>query len=48
LFAHLPELELPRNFSVRRCRQWIARIPAAYRRQMVQSRLDTILGQREE
>jgi predicted transcriptional regulator of viral defense system len=44
LFTRLPELELPRTFSVRQCRRWIAKIPAAYRRQMVASRFDAILA----
>jgi predicted transcriptional regulator of viral defense system len=43
LFAHLPELELPRRFSPRECRGWIARIPAGYRRTMVARRLDKVL-----
>ena len=44
LFARLPELELPRGFSIRKCRHWIARIPAAYRRKMVTDRLKAILA----
>ncbi|MHC4514862.1 MAG: type IV toxin-antitoxin system AbiEi family antitoxin domain-containing protein [Planctomycetota bacterium] len=44
LFARLPELELPRAFSVRECRRWIAEIPAAYRRKMVTNRLEAILA----
>jgi len=46
LFARLPELELPPTFSVRRCRRWIARIPAEYRRVMVARRLDAALASR--
>lgn len=46
VFARLPELELPRTFGVRECRRWVARIPAAYRRKMVGSRLDAILRDR--
>lgn len=46
LFARLPELELPRGFSVRECRRWIAKIPAAYRRKMVVDRLEAVLGKR--
>ena len=44
LFARLPELELPRDFSVRECRRWVARIPAPYRRTMVARRLDPLLA----
>lgn len=47
LFARLPELELPRGFSVREARRWIARIPAAYRRRMVQTRFQAILDGRD-
>ena len=46
LFARLPELELPRGFDVRECRRWIRRIPAPYRRTMVDKRLAAILGVR--
>jgi predicted transcriptional regulator of viral defense system len=48
LFAHLPELELPRRFDVRECRRWIARIRAAYRRTMITRRFDAILSRRGE
>ena len=44
LFARLPELELPPTFSVRECRRWIARIPAPYRRSMVERRLEAVLA----
>lgn len=46
LFAHLPELELPRRFRVRETRRWLARIPAVYRRTMVARKLDEILDSR--
>lgn len=46
LFARLPELELPRTFNQRECRRWIAKIPAAYRRRMVVTRLEAILATR--
>lgn len=46
LFARLPELELPQNFHVREARRWVARIPAAYRRTMVERRLDALLAER--
>jgi len=46
LFARLQRLELPRRFDVRECQGWIKRIPAPYRRAMVQSRLDAILAAR--
>lgn len=42
LFARLPELEVPRKFDLNKCRRWIERIPAAYRRTMVARRLDAI------
>jgi predicted transcriptional regulator of viral defense system len=45
LFVRLPELELPRRFSMRECRRWISKIPADYRRTMVTERLDTILAE---
>jgi predicted transcriptional regulator of viral defense system len=44
LFARLPELELPPRFRMREARRWIARIPAAYRRTLVERKLEEILG----
>ncbi|MFQ5505046.1 MAG: hypothetical protein ACE5F1_09660 [Planctomycetota bacterium] len=44
LFERLPELELPRAFSVRECRRRIARIPPPYCRNMVADRLEAILA----
>jgi hypothetical protein len=46
LFACLPELEIPPRFDLRECRRWIARIPAAYRRTMIASRLDALIANR--
>jgi predicted transcriptional regulator of viral defense system len=46
LFARLPEIELPRSFRAAECRRWIARIPAAYRRKMVENRLEHLLASR--
>ena len=42
LFAHLPEVELPRAFSMRSARRWIARIPVGPRRVAVERRLQAI------
>lgn len=44
LFAHLPEIELPRAFDRREARRWVARITAGPRRTMVARRLDRILA----
>ena len=43
LFAHLPEVELPRRFDRAEARRWIARIPAGPRRLSVERRLETLL-----
>lgn len=43
LFAQLPEVEIPRGFSVREARRWISRIRAAARREMVKRRLEALL-----
>jgi predicted transcriptional regulator of viral defense system len=43
LFAHLPEVEIPKDFDARRAREWIARIPAGPRRKSVQQRLEALL-----
>ena len=40
LFAHLPEVELPRRFDRDRIRHWVRRIPAGLRRKSVELRLD--------
>jgi predicted transcriptional regulator of viral defense system len=47
LFASLPELELPRRFSVRRARALLARIRSPRRRALVGSRLEALLRQCE-
>jgi len=39
LFAYLPEIEIPRGFSDRAARRWIAKIPAGPRRIAVERRL---------
>jgi predicted transcriptional regulator of viral defense system len=43
LFSALPELELPRGFSVRRARAMLAKIPDPRRRALVTRRLDAVL-----
>jgi predicted transcriptional regulator of viral defense system len=43
MFAHLPEMEIPRGFSRRKAREWVARIPAGPRRTSVERRLDVLL-----
>lgn len=44
LFAALPEVELPRGFSAREARRWVARIPAGPRRLAVEQRLAALLA----
>jgi len=44
LFAHLPEVELPRGFDRREVRRWLARIPPGPRRSAVAQRLDRIFA----
>lgn len=44
LFAALPEVELPRGFSAREARRWVARIPKGPRRLAVQRRLAQVLA----
>ncbi len=46
LFAHLPEIEIPRGFDVRKAREWVARIPPGPRRSSVEIRLSRLLGRR--
>jgi len=43
MFAHLPEIEIPRGFDRRKAREWVARIPAGLRRTSVERRLDRLL-----
>jgi predicted transcriptional regulator of viral defense system len=44
LFAHLPELELPKHLDRERIRYWVRRIPAGPRRTSVERRLDAALA----
>jgi hypothetical protein len=44
LFAHLPEVELPRGFDREEARRWIGRIAAAPRRLAASRRLERLLG----
>jgi len=44
MFAHLPEIEIPKGFDRRKAREWIARIPVGPRRTSVERRLDRLLG----
>jgi predicted transcriptional regulator of viral defense system len=46
MFAHLPEVEIPRGFDRRKAHEWVARIPAGPRRTSVEQRLDHLLGVR--
>ncbi len=39
MFAHLPEIEIPKSFDRRKAREWVARIPAGPRRTSVEQRL---------
>ena len=43
LFAALPELELPRRFSVSRARRMIRRLPAGRRRTLLQGRFEQLV-----
>ncbi len=44
LFAHVPELELPKGFREAKLRLWTQRIPAVRRRSMVKRRLESMLA----
>ena len=46
LFAHLPEIEIPKRFDRRRARAWLERLPAGPRRTSVERRLDALLPPR--
>jgi predicted transcriptional regulator of viral defense system len=46
MFAHLPEIEIPKGFDRRKAQEWIARIPVGPRRTSVERRLDRLLGPR--
>lgn len=43
LFAHVPELELPRSFKDNKLLKWVERIPAVRRRSMVTKRLTSMI-----
>ena len=45
LFASLPEVEIPREFSARVAHRWIKRIPEGPRRTAVERRLASLLAQ---
>ena len=47
LFADLPELALPGNFSEKEARRWVERIRDPSRRTMVRARLDEILRKQD-
>ena len=44
MFAHLPEIEIPKGFDRGKAQEWIARIPVGPRRTSVERRLDRLLG----
>ncbi len=44
MFAHLPEIEIPKGFDRRKALEWLARIPVGPRRTSVKRRLDRLLG----
>lgn len=46
LFAHLPEVTIPRRFNRRAAQAWVARIPAGPRRLSVERRLQILLERR--
>jgi len=46
LFAHPPEISLPKRFRIEEARRWIGRIRDPLRQKMVRARLDAILGRR--
>jgi predicted transcriptional regulator of viral defense system len=43
MFAHLPEIEIPKGFDRRKAQEWVARIPPGPRRAYVEQRLDRLL-----
>jgi predicted transcriptional regulator of viral defense system len=43
MFAHLPEIEIPKGFDKRKAQDWVARIPLGPRRASVEQRLDRLL-----
>ena len=46
LFASLPEIEIPRDFSERVARRWIAKIPAGPRKIAVERRLAALMAKK--
>jgi len=44
MFAHLPEIEIPKAFDRRKAREWVARIPGGPRRASVEQRLDRLMS----
>lgn len=43
MFAHLPEIGIPKGFDRRKAQEWVARIPPGPRRASVEQRLDRLL-----
>jgi predicted transcriptional regulator of viral defense system len=43
MFAHLPEIEIPKGFDRRKAQEWVTRIPPGPRRASVEQRLDRLL-----
>ena len=43
MFAHLPEIEIPKGFDKRKAQEWVARISPGPRRASVEQRLDRLL-----
>jgi predicted transcriptional regulator of viral defense system len=43
MFAHLPEIEIPKGFDRQKAQEWVARIPPGPRRASVDQRLDRLL-----
>jgi hypothetical protein len=43
MFAHLPEVEIPKGFDKRKAQDWVSRIPLGPRRASVEQRLDRLL-----
>jgi predicted transcriptional regulator of viral defense system len=44
MFAHLPEVEIPKGFDRRKAYDWVARIPTSPRRTSVERRLERLLN----
>ncbi|HKC11265.1 MAG TPA: type IV toxin-antitoxin system AbiEi family antitoxin domain-containing protein [Vicinamibacteria bacterium] len=43
MFAHLPEVEIPRGFDKSKAHEWVSRIPIGPRRASVEQRLERLL-----